>query len=77
MGPVLTHPQRATLQKVLAQMNHVLPKIQLLTSVGAGNAALASRAAELEGRRNYLHSLATSALEFERQMAEADQGGSA
>ena len=68
--PVLSATQTATLQKVLAACNNVLPRIEMLEQLGAHSPALLERARELRSRREYLVTLATSALELNRQIKD-------
>lgn len=65
---ILTATQQATLQKVQASMNYVLPKIEFIEGLAAVNPALKERAKELRDRREYLTQLATTALELNRQL---------
>lgn len=67
---ILTATQMATLQKVQAAMNHVLPRIEMLEALGQHSPALMERAKELRSRREYLTNLATTALELNRQLGD-------
>lgn len=66
--PVLTNAQVATLQRVLATANNVLPRIEMLEGVARVNTSLTQRVAELRAQREYLVQLATATLEIERQL---------
>ena len=66
---ILTAAQVATLQKVQAAANQVLPRIEFLEALAAVNPSLRERAKELRDRREYLTQLSTSALELNRQVA--------
>ena len=65
---ILSATQVATLQKVQAATNHVLPRIEFLEGLAAVNPALNERVKELRDRREYLAQLATSALALNRQL---------
>lgn len=67
---ILTNPQIATLQRVLAACNHVLPRIEMLEQLAAINPTIAQRAAELRAMREYQVQFATAALEIDRQIAQ-------
>lgn len=66
--PVLTNAQVATLQRVLAITNNVLPRLEMLESLANINTAMRPRVHELRTQREYLAQLATAALEIERQL---------
>lgn len=67
---ILTASQAATMQKVQAVANQVLPRIEYLEALAASHPAIRERAAELRGRREYLSNLSTSALELNRQLGD-------
>lgn len=66
--PVLKSAQVATLQRVLATANNVLPALEMLEGVARINTSLTSRVSELRAQREYLVQLATATLEIERQL---------
>lgn len=65
---ILSTAQTATLQKVQAACNQVLPRIEYLEALAGVNPALRERSKELRDRREYLTQLSTSALELNRQV---------
>lgn len=69
--PVLSNAQVATLQKVLAVTNNVLPRLEMLESLSKINISMGPRVQELRSQREYLAQLATAALEIERQLGTA------
>lgn len=66
--PILSNAQVATLQKVLAVTNNVLPRLEMLEALANINVAMKARVQELRSQREYLAQLATAALEIERQV---------
>lgn len=64
---ILSNPQLATLQRVLAACNHALPRIEMLEQVGTINPQMRQRAEELRAQREYQVQLATMLLEINRQ----------
>jgi hypothetical protein len=66
---ILTKPQIATLEKAVATANNVLPRIEFLEALSRSSPLLAERVQELRAKRDYLHQLATSALDLNRQLA--------
>lgn len=71
---VLTNPQVATLQRILAITNEVLPKLELLEALAQINGSMAQRVKELRTNREYLVQLATAALEIDRQITPGTGG---
>lgn len=66
--PVLNNAQVATLQKALAAMNNVLPRIEMLEAMAQVNPHLQSRVKDLRAQREYLAQFAQTTLEVERQL---------
>lgn len=66
---ILTKPQIGTLEKAVATANNVLPRIEYLEALAKSSPLLAERVQELRAKRDYLHQLATSALDLNRQLA--------
>lgn len=71
---MLTNPQVATLQRILAISNEVLPKLEMLESLAGINPNLLTRVRELRAQREYLVSLSTAALEIDRQIVPGTTG---
>lgn len=66
---ILSNSQIATLQRALANSNHVLPKVEWLAAMAEINTALQQRVRELRAQREYQVSLATTGLEVDRQLS--------
>lgn len=66
---ILTRPQIAAFEKAIAACNNVVPRLELLKALARVNPALQPRVDELQTKRDYLHSLAETALEFDRQLS--------
>ena len=66
---ILTNTQIATLQRVKANCNQALPRIEMLEALAAVNPALKPRAEELRAMREYQLQFATTALELDRQLS--------
>lgn len=69
MSKVLSNAQVATLQRVLAVTNNVLPRLEMLEALANINVSMKPRVQELRAQREYLAQLATAALEIERQIS--------
>lgn len=69
---VLTNQQIASLQRVISQCNHALPRIELLEALAAVNPVLKGRVNDLRTNREYQVQLANTALEVERQLSAAN-----
>lgn len=65
---MLTRAQISSFEKAIAASNNALARIEMLERLGSINPQLATRAAELRAKRDYLHQLAETALEFNQQM---------
>lgn len=72
---VLSNAQVATLQRALANANHVLAKIEWLERMAEVNTSLRQRVSELRASREYQVSLATTGLEVDRQLGSAHANG--
>lgn len=66
---ILSNTQTATLQRILAACNNVLPRIEMLEALGAINPAIGNRVRELRTQREYQVQLANTTLEVDRQLS--------
>lgn len=71
---VLTRGQISSFEKAIAICNQVLPRLEMLEKLGLVNQALYARVTELRTKRDYLHAMAETALEFHHQMERASRG---
>lgn len=69
---VLTASQIASLQRVISQCNHALPRIELLAALAEVNPMLKGRVNDLKTQREYQVTMANTALEVDRQLGSKD-----